>query len=286
MTTPIITTPTALTDAVAYVQQRCPMPVSVGVILGSGWGAWADEQLATVPGAVAMTFEEMPGFPPKPTGVAHVLGHKGRAVMLPQADGSAVMLFQGRIHYYQGYAMADVPFTVRLMAALGAKTVVLTNAAGGIHPNHQVGDVMVITDHLNLTGTNPLLGLPLGLCGFIDMTTAYDAPLAAMAVEVAKAQGLRVHTGVYVGVTGPCYETPAEVRMFQQLGGDAVGMSTVAETIVAKQLGLRVLGLSCITNAAAGKNAAPLNHQEVLDVSKAREKALGSLLDSILGRLM
>ena len=216
-------------------------------------------------------------------------GHKGRLLLVPQADNTYWMLCQGRLHYYQGYAIQDVPFPIRLMAGLmddkASQTVILTNAAGGIDHNHRVGDVMVITDHLNMTGTSPLMGLPEGLSGFVDMTIPYAPILSAMALEVATEQGLNVHTGVYAGVSGPCYETPAEVRMFQAFGADAVGMSTVSETIVARQLGLRVLGLSCITNAAAGKNDAPLNHQEVLDVSKAREKSLSHLLDGILNRL-
>lgn len=251
-------------------------PPEVALVLGSGLSGVADrlEGLDLVP------YAEIPSFP-----VATVEGHPGR-LAFGQKAGRRVVVMQGRVHAYEGYSAQDVVFPVRVMLALGPKLLVLTNAAGGIHPSLSPGALMLIADHLNLTGTSALLGPNDPAIGprFPDMTHAYDADLRSLARAVARENGILHQEGVYAGVLGPTYETPAEIRMLRTLGADAVGMSTVHEVIAAVHMGARVLGISCITNLAAGLGQGPLLHEEVERTAKAVQEDLERLLTGILER--
>lgn len=264
-------------EAASYIAGQTSLRPQVGLILGSGLGGLADQ----VEDAVIIPYKEIPHFP-----ASTVPGHKGRLVIGTLA-GTAVIAMQGRFHYYEGYAMEQVVRPVRVMARLGVKTLVVTNAAGGVNQSFTAGDLMLIVDHINFFGTNPLVGPNEEAFGprFPDMTEAYDKELRALALQVAAEQGLRLQQGVYMGLPGPTYETPAEIRAFRVLGADAVGMSTVPEVIAARHLGLRVLGVSCVTNMAAGILPEPLNHEEVMRVSAEVGDKFGALIKGVLAKL-
>ncbi len=252
-------------------------PVEVALILGSGLSELADaiERPTVVP------FAEIPGFP---RAERNVVGHRGRLVV-GDLGGKRVVAFQGRIHCYQGFSAREVSFPVRLASAMGAETLVVTNAAGGIAPELAVGDIVLISDHVNLMGDNPLVGWPGPEGGnpFIPMRDAYDPELRRIAVECSAQTGVAlVPRGVYLGLLGPSYETPAEVAMCRGLGADVVGMSTVPEVIAARALGMRVLGLSLVTNAAAGVGLA---HAEVLETGRLAAEGMRALALAILLRL-
>lgn len=252
---------------------------TVGVVLGSGLGAVADSLVGR--GGQAIEYGAIPHFP-----TSSVDGHKGRLV-LGQVDDTPVLLMQGRVHRYEGWSPSQVAFPTRVLLALGVERLVLTNAAGGIGANLSPGDLMLISDHINLTGQNPLVGandLRLGP-RFPDMSDTYSQALRAMAREVAASQGVVLKEGVYAGVLGPSYETPAEVRMLRALGADAVGMSTVYEATVGSHGGARVLGLSCITNLAAGLSATPLSHDEVKETATRVEATFSRLILSLVAPL-
>jgi purine-nucleoside phosphorylase len=259
--------PTAV--AVAMRQALGTIP-ELAIVLGSGF----QRVVASVEVEAAVDYRDLPGFP-RPT----VAGHAGR-VCVGRLGGERVLWLSGRAHYYEGYTAGAVTFPVRVLAALGVRRLLLTNAAGGIDPRHRPGDFMILTDHINLVGVNPLRGQVAagGMSGFVDMTEAYDPGLRRRLREAGRASGVRVHSGVYVAVSGPSYETPAEIRAFARLGAQAVGMSTVFEAIVARQCGMRVAGLSCIANRAAGLGGRALDHAEVLAVGdRTGEKAVGLL---------
>jgi purine-nucleoside phosphorylase len=205
----------------------------------------------------------IPGFP-----VPGVSGHAGE-IIFGKLGGTPVLVLSGRAHFYEGYSMEQVTFPIRTLAELGIRDLLLTNAAGGIDPDFRRGDFMVLTDHINLMGVNPLRGegVP-GRSRFVDMTQVYDLKLSALLFRAGKSANLKLHRGVYLAVSGPSYETPAEIRAFAQLGADAVGMSTVPEAMVARQCGLNVAAVSCITNPAAGLGNGPLSHAEVLKTAK------------------
>jgi purine-nucleoside phosphorylase len=249
-----------LEEAVAFVLGRTPRRPALGVVLGSGLGAFAD----ALEDAVAVPFGDIPHFP-----ASTVVGHGG-ALVVGRSRGVPVAVMKGRVHFYEGYSLDQVVFPVRVLGRLGVSTVVFTNAAGAINPSFAPGDLMVIEDHLNLIG-NPLLGPNQDSLGprFPDMSEAYDRGLRDVAEAAGRAASVRCHRGVYVGLTGPSYETPAEIRMFRTLGADAVGMSTVPETIVARHEGMKVAGISCMCNMAAGILPQPLTHQEVLEAGAA-----------------
>lgn len=271
-----------VTAAAAAVADRfrTAAPVApVGVVLGSGLGAVADAVVEQ--GGQAISFGEIPHFP-----TSSVEGHKGRLV-LGTVGGVSVLLMQGRVHRYEGYSASSVVFPVRVLHALGIKKLVVTNAAGGFGDGFSAGDLMLIEDHLNLTGDNPLLGKndPRFGARFPDMSEAYSRRLRSLALEVAAQRGLRLQTGVYAGLLGPSYETPAEIRMLKTLGASAVGMSTVHEVIAASHLGLEVLGISCITNLAAGLSGNKLSHDEVKDTAVSVEAAFSGLILDLLPRL-
>jgi purine-nucleoside phosphorylase len=261
--------------AAAHLQQVRREPPQVGVVLGSGLGAWAShlEQSEPLPYA---------GIPHMPT--PSVAGHSGQ-LWFGRRGAVRVACLEGRVHAYEGHAVERVVFGVRLLAALGCHSVLLTNAAGGIRADLTPGSLMLVTDHLNLSGRNPLVGwAPEGHPPFIDLTRAYDAALADAARAAARALGQELAEGVYAGLLGPSYETPAEIRMLRTLGADAVGMSTVLETIALRERGVRVGAVSCITNLAAGLSAAPLSHAEVQQTAADAKGRFAALLDSWVER--
>ncbi|HPH01447.1 MAG TPA: purine-nucleoside phosphorylase [Spirochaetota bacterium] len=246
-------------EASSWIKARTKHAPVVGLILGSGLGAVGD----IIEHAEYFPYKDIPGFP-----VSTVEGHAGRLVV-GKLEGKDVVAMQGRFHFYEGYSMAEVTFPVRVMKRLGVKILVVTNAAGAVNKGYTPGDLVLITDHINFQGTNALIGHNLDSFGprFPDMSTPYDSELGRLAKETAFSLGFELREGVYAAMSGPSYETPAEVRMVRTLGGDAVGMSTVPEVVVANHCGMRVLGISCMTNMAAGVLDQPLNHEEVIETS-------------------
>ena len=261
-------------QAAAQAIQKACGRAEIGVVLGSGLGEYAQ----SLQNAKSIAYSKIPGFPP-----STVPGHAG-VLHAGELHGKRVFLMQGRFHAYEGHSLEDVTLPIRAMALLGVKTLILTNAAGGVNLDFGPGDLMQITDFINFSGLNPLRGPNLEAFGprFPDMTYAYDRDLAALAHTKAKELGIRLQKGVYCWFNGPCFETPAEIRMARIIGADAVGMSTVPETIVARHCGMRVLGLSCITNMAAGILPAPLSHEEVMAVGEQVKGTFRSLLDAVI----
>jgi purine-nucleoside phosphorylase len=233
---------------------------TIGVILGSGLGRLAEE----LEGAVAIPYGEIPHFP-----VSTVPGHAGRLVV-GSLDGTPLVALQGRFHLYEGYGAAEVVFPIRALARAGVRAFVITNAAGGVNNKFKAGDLMVIADHLNLTGQNPLAGPHDDRLGprFPDMSEAYSKAFRTMAHDAAREVGLKLQEGVYCVLSGPSYETPAEVRMLHSCGADAVGMSTIPEVVACRQMGVKVLGISLISNLAAGISKVPLTHAEVIETGE------------------
>lgn len=263
--------------AARFIQQQTPLEPRVAIVLGSGLGEFAGR----LAGAVSIPYEGIPNWP-----ASAVVGHEGRLVV-GQIHGRPVAALSGRAHFYEGHDLTTVTFATRVMGVLGVKTLILTNAAGGVNTRFKPGMLMVIDDHINLMGSNPLLGPNDDRFGprFPDMTEVYSRRLRAVADEAAKAIGAAIARGVYVGLHGPSYETPAEIRYLRTIGADAVGMSTVPEAIVARHMGLEVLGLSCITNMAAGVLPQPLRHDEVMDTAHRVRGEFAALLEAILARL-
>ena len=268
-----------LDEAAAEVRAHTHLVPRCGIVLGSGLAGLADE----IDAETVVPYSTIPHMP-----VPTAKGHAGTLV-LGRLDGRAVAALSGRVHLYEGYTAADVVFAVRLLAALGASILILSNAAGGLNPAFHRGDLMLLTDHLNLTGTNPLVGPNDERLGprFPDMSQVYDPALRGLAEEAGRAAGAPPRTGVYAGVLGPSYETPAEIRMIRALGADAVGMSTVLEAIAARHAGMRVLGVAVITNAPAGPAAATaddrtLSHEDVLAAAAAAGPRLVSVVRSVV----
>ncbi len=266
-------------QAVAVIRQKASLRPDIGLVLGSGLGTLAD----TLADRVVIPYEDIPGWPR-----ATVSGHRGNLV-IGEIEGQIVAAQQGRAHYYEGYTMQQVTFPIRVMHALGIRTVILTNAAGGVHPSYQVGDLMLIEDHINLpgmVGANPLMGPNDDRVGerFVGLAQAYDRKLRQRALEVAQENGIPLHSGVYCAVSGPSFETPAEIRMIRALGGDAVGMSTVHEVLVARHAGMRVMACSGVTNRAIDAVDTDLetNHEEVLEASKVIVPRLTAILKGVL----
>jgi purine-nucleoside phosphorylase len=263
-----------LVESAKFIQSKTKLRPQLGLVLGSGLGAFAD----SLKDAVRVPFREIPHF-------AHstAIGHKGELV-IGTVEGIPVALMNGRVHFYEGYTIQQVVFPIRVLGKLGVKIAILTNAAGAVNVNFKPGELMLITDHINFMGTNPMIGPneeTLGL-RFFDMTEPYDPKLREIAEKVCWKAGVTIRSGVYIAFTGPSYETPAEIRASRTLGADAVGMSTVPEVIAARHMGIRVLGISALTNPAAGVVKRPLHHQEVLDVG---EKLKSSLMD-VLSRVI
>ena len=263
--------------AARFLRSRSDVEVRTALVLGSGLGAFADQ----LEDAEAVPYGEIPGFA-RPT----VEGHAGRLV-LGHVGGTGVAVMQGRFHFYEGYTLEEVTFPIRVLGLLGAKSLVLTNAAGGLNNSYEQGALVLISDHLNLMGTNPLLGRNDSRFGprFPDMTEVYDREYQEAAISEAREMGLELRRGTYAALTGPSYETPAEIRMLRLLGADAVGMSTVPEALVARHMGLRVLGLSCITNMAAGVLDKPINHEEVIETGERVRETFAELLRRVIPKL-
>ena len=267
-----------LTDyekAAASLRPRLPREAyPIGLILGSGLGALG-EKLAD---RVEIPYADIPGF-----AVSGAPGHKGM-LLAGELAGRPVLCMQGRLHRYEGHNFAQITFPIRVLRLLGVQTLLVTNAAGGINTGYNIGDIMVIADHINLMGGNPLAGLHEPAFGerFFDMGTAYTPALRALAHAGAARLGMPLREGVYVAVTGPSYETPAEIRAFRTLGADAVGMSTVPEVIAARHCGMDILGLSLITNMAAGVTDAVLSGEEVIAIGRARAKEMEALVTEII----
>ena len=254
--------------AAARLKSSSRLRPTLAIVLGSGFHHVLKE-LRTVE---RISYTKIPGFP-RPT----VSGHAGEC-FFGYLNGTEVLILSGRAHFYEGHSMESVTFAVRALAAFGIKDLLLTNAAGGINRSFRAGDFMVLTDHINFMGTNPLRGPAVpGIPRFVDLTGTYDPKLRALLLRAAKISKLTLRQGVYLAVSGPSYETPAEIRAFARLGADAVGMSTVPEAIVARQCGLRVAAISCITNLAAGRTGNKLSHVEVLETAE-RVQASGTRL--------
>ena len=264
-------------EAVRYVRSRSTLQPEVGIILGSGLG----DVVEAVEIETAIPYGEIPGAK-----ASTVLGHQGRMIF-GRANGRRVVVMQGRVHFYEGYEMHEVMFLSRVIGRLGIRQLIVTNAAGGVNTSYVAGDLMLISDHINMMGLNPLRGPNIEALGvrFPDMTEAYPESLRAIARGVAKEQGLEVKEGVYLALSGPTYETPAEIRAFRVLGADAVGMSTVPEVIAMAHMNIPVLGISCITNMAAGILKQKLTHQEVIDTTMRVQKQFTDLVLGVLKRL-
>ena len=263
--------------AARVIRARTKLEPRIALVLGSGLGGFADE----FDEAVGISYEEIPGFK---TSTAQ--GHAGRLV-IGKVDEVPVVAMQGRVHYYEGYSLEEVTFPVRTFKLLGVKTLILTNASGGINVELSQGTLMVISDHLNMVGDNPLRGANDERFGprFPDMSAVYAPELQALVVEEAKEIGVVVRRGIYGALSGPNYETPAEIHLLRNLGADAVGMSTVPEAIVARHMGLEVLGISCITNMAAGIGDQPINHEEVMATGDRVRETFAKLLRRVVSRI-
>ncbi|HKO56232.1 MAG TPA: purine-nucleoside phosphorylase [Thermoanaerobaculia bacterium] len=266
----------SIDKAVAVIRSRSSLAPEVGVVLGSGLG----NVVSNIDVETEISYADIPGAK-----ASTVAGHSGRMI-LGRVGKLPVVVLSGRMHFYEGHDMTDVMLLARVVGRLGIKKLVVTNAAGGVNTSYQAGDLMLISDHINLMGVNPLRGPNIDALGvrFPDMTEAYPASLRAIAKEVAKGMDLPLQEGVYLALSGPTYETPAEIRAFRTLGADAVGMSTVPEVIAMAHMGIPVLGISCITNMAAGVLNQKLTHQEVMDTTARVEKQFTALMVGILER--
>lgn len=266
-----------LNQSVDFIKDKISIEPELGIVLGSGLSNMADE----IKDPVYIDYKEIPHF------VASTApGHKGRFVV-GTLEGKPVICMQGRLHYYEGHSLKDVTYPIRVMKLLGIKNLILTNASGGVNKSFNVGDLMLIDDHINLLGNNPLIGKNIDELGprFCDMSYAYAPELKEIAFEASKETGVELKRGTYLATTGPSFETPAEIRAFRALGADAVGMSTVPEVIVASHAKLNVLAISLITNMAAGILDQPLTQEEVIEIGNLKAKELQKLMRSIVKRI-
>jgi purine-nucleoside phosphorylase len=266
-----------VSEAVRFIAERTSLRPTIGIVLGSGLGSVADR--IEIP--FVAPYSEIPYFPR-----STAPGHTGR-LLIGTLNGTPVAVMQGRVHGYEGYAAGQIAFPARVLARFGIRTLILTNAAGGIRTTFREGMLVLISDHINLTGQNPAIGPNDERFGlrFFDMGDAYSRRLRALAHAAAKAEGLALEEGVYVSVPGPSYETPAEIRAFRTLGADLVGMSTVLETIAARHMGVEVLGISCVTNMAAGIKDQPLTSEEVVETGKRVEREFSRLLARVVAAI-
>lgn len=264
-------------ETASDIRSRCALLPDTAIVLGSGLGDFSD----TLLDALATPYASLPHWP-----ASKVVGHAGRLVIGTVA-GRRIAALSGRVHFYEGYDLATVVFATRVMGRLGVKRFILTNAAGGINAAFAQGALMIIDDHINLMGSNPLIGPNDDRFGprFPDMSEVYSARLRKMADEAARAKGVGVSHGIYLATHGPSYETPAEIRLFRSMGADAVGMSTVPEAIAARHMGMEVLGISCISNMAAGMSPQPIVHEDVLATMQRVRSSFISLLEGIIERL-
>jgi len=263
--------------AAKFILTKTKLRPRIGLVLGSGLGAFANE----VAGAARIDYKTIPHFPR-----STAIGHAGRMV-IGKAAGVPVAIMQGRVHFYEGYSQSEVIFPMRVMARMGIRAVLITNAAGGINLNFKQGCLVVLRDHINLQGTNPLIGPNDENFGprFPDTTQVYWKPYQAAALREGKRLGVEIAEGVYVGLTGPSYETPAEIRYLRMIGADLVGMSTVPEVIAAAHLGIRVLGISCVTNMAAGILDQPITTEEVIETGERVKADFVALLRAVIPRM-
>ena len=264
-------------NAARTIRARTELKAKIAIVLGSGLGAFAEE----FEDSVSLPYREIPGFVS-----STAEGHVG-SLVIGKVAGVPVMAMQGRVHYYEGYTLEEVTFAIRTFKLLGINTLILTNAAGGIDVQLTQGALMVISDHLNLMGVNPLRGRNDERFGprFPDLTEVYSRELQELASEEAKALDITVRRGIYAALAGPTYETPAEIHMLRAFGADAVGMSTVPEAIVARHMGMNVLGISCITNMAAGISENPINHAEVMETGQKVHDTFTQLLRRVIAKL-
>ncbi|HJZ83419.1 MAG TPA: purine-nucleoside phosphorylase [Pyrinomonadaceae bacterium] len=263
--------------AAQSIRSRAGVEPSVAIVLGSGLGAFADE----LEGATSLPYVDIPGF-----AQATVEGHAG-CLVVGAADDVTVAAMQGRFHFYEGYSLEEVTFPIRVLKLLGVRTLILTNAAGSLNTEFTPGSLMVISDHINLMGVNPLIGRNDERFGprFPDLSVTYDPGLQSIVIDEAQAMGVDVRRGVYAALSGPSYETPAEIHMVRTLGADAVGMSTVPEAIVARHMDMQVIGISCITNLAAGVSDRPVDHSQVIATGEQVRAQFTELLRRVLKRL-
>lgn len=262
-----------INEATSYIKEQGATDAVLGLVLGSGLGDIVDQ----MEDAIHIPYETIPNFP-----VSTVVGHAGKLVYGTLA-GKKVLAMAGRFHFYEGYAMEQVIFPIRVMKALGIDSIMITNAAGGINFDFEPGDLMLIVDQLNMTGTNPLIGKNIDELGprFVDMSHPFDETYMELARKASEKLSLTLHEGVYMGVTGPTYETPAEIRMFRTLGADAVGMSTVSEIIAARHMGMRVIGISCITNLGSGMQK-DIDHSAVVNTGERVKGNFQNLVKEII----
>ena len=266
-----------LEKTVEYIKQKIgDFKPQIGIVLGSGLGELADEYCQ-----ISINYAEIPGFE-----VSTVAGHKGRLVFA-EINGKNVVMMQGRFHYYEGHSIQKVVYPIKVMKKLGVETVILTNAAGGVNASFNPSDLMIITDHINFMGTNPLIGENDDSLGtrFPDMSEVYSVDYVELVKKVGREVGVDLQEGVYMALTGPSYETPAEVQMARILGADAVGMSTVPEATVAVWAGMKVIGLSCICNSAAGVSTVGLSHEEVIKAANAAKDKFKTLIKEVIKKL-
>jgi len=264
-------------SAAQFLLSQTKLRPKIGLVLGSGLGAFAD----ALAGATRIPYSQIPSFP-RSTAV----GHAGQMV-IGKAEDVVVAAMQGRVHLYEGYSPREVTFPMRVFGRMGVRAVILTNAAGGINREYKQGALVVMSDHINLQGNNPLVGPNDDRLGprFPDMTRAYWKPYREITLNAARGLGITVYEGVYAALLGPSYETPAEIRYLRTIGADVVGMSTVAESIVAAHMGIRVLAISCVTNMAAGILDQPINHQEVLETGERVRGQFEALLKAVLPKI-
>ena len=264
-------------SAAKLIQERTALRPQIGLVLGSGLGGFAD----SLTDATGIPYAEIPAFPR-----STAIGHAGRLV-IGNAGGVAVAAMQGRVHLYEGYSAQEVAFPIRVFGRLGIRAVILTNAAGGINLSYSQGALVLIRDHINLQGQNPLVGANDDRFGvrFPDMTAAYSKSYRETAREEAAKLGMTLHEGVYAGLLGPSYETPSEIEYLRRIGADLVGMSTIAEVIAARHMGIRVLAISCVTNMAAGILDQPLSHDEVMETGERVKTRFEALLKAVLPKI-
>ena len=266
-----------VSETAEFIASRTSLRPAIGAVLGSGLGGFA----AQIENAVTLPYAEIPHFPQ-----STAPGHSGR-LLIGTLNGVPVAVMQGRVHGYEGYSASQIAFPTRVLARFGIRTLILTNAAGGIRTSFHEGQLVLISDHINLTGMNSAAGPNDERFGerFFDMGDAYSRRLRTLAHAVAKAEGFALEEGVYIGLPGPSYETPAEIRAFRTLGADLVGMSTVLETVAARHMGVEVLGISCVTNMAAGIKEQPLTAEEVLETGRRVERQFAALISRIIAAI-
>lgn len=263
-----------MNETIKYIKSKIKVTPKIGIILGSGLGDFADK----IEDKIELAYKDIPNFP-----ISTVSGHDGKLIF-GKVNDKDIVAMKGRIHFYEGYDMKDVVFPINVLAEIGIEKLIVTNAAGGINTDFQAGDLMLITDHINITGRNPLIGPNDEAKGprFLDMTNCYDKDLISFAEDAASKLNMKLQKGVYIYFTGPNYETAAEIRMARAIGADAAGMSTVPEVIVARHRGIKVLGISTITNMGTGVLDKPLDHAEVVQVGKEVAGKFSNLLTNII----